>query len=501
MRSLSEYSSSTSEHELFVFLYERIISKDISTFSALKKFAAPILGNRQSHPVILRAFSLIKRLNWGFFSDISPKTHSKLWRELVIPDNDFPETGDLKRTLQISNLYIIMMDIHGYTRFCMDSRKNISMLHVLDRVMEYEVGRISACCGAISHRERGDEIVTVAATASDALTVALAVIDYFSMTNVVNDPNIQTTRVGDATALPVFKISAGITGGNTTSPLILTEQGCLSGFLLNSGARLQMRANELSPKESKLMIARQVQMNFEKENIIKRCSLARNNNVYFFNTGHIEFKGVTIPSCEVVFNPKDFYKEKYSEEMNSLMDATRENLWTQRIFTDLVHLISKAAKGMPPFAIELSSPIGGRQTINNESLMNSCERAKLAYIDDEDFADAVRTLKTIIDIIEMVPSFDRFILDYLKGIYVKYAKLVDLYEAVIDKQVDSEAEIIFSGDKYSAWVAAKKGALVFDKLREMGRKHPVIKNKKAIWFNIIKQKENEMAFTLHSGKK
>ncbi|MDR2471334.1 MAG: hypothetical protein LBD09_04415, partial [Treponema sp.] len=323
MKDLGEYNESTSEHELFSFFYDRLISKEFTAFSALKAFAQPILRDSRTHPVIMRCFELIKRLNWGFFSDMTFQSHRRLWKELVIPDQTFPEAGDLKDTLQISNLYVAMLDIHGYTKFCMDSRKNLSMMHTLDWAMNTEVRRISTYCQAVSQRERGDEMVVVAASATDALTVTLAIMDYFGKTNYVDDPNIPTRRQGNADALPLFKCSAGITGGNTQSPLIITEKGNLAGFLLNSGARLQTRANELSSKESRIMVAKQVQMNFIKENQGAKCSLIKNNAVYFFDTGHIEFKGVMIPTCEVVFKEEERYKEQFSEELTRLFGSIR----------------------------------------------------------------------------------------------------------------------------------------------------------------------------------
>ena len=113
MKDLTEYRDATSEHELFSFLCEKIISRDITTFSALKGFAEPVLKDKRTFPVMMRAFELIRRLYWGFFAGMTQTTHKKLWRELVIPDQDFPEAGDLKPTLQISILYIAMLDIHG----------------------------------------------------------------------------------------------------------------------------------------------------------------------------------------------------------------------------------------------------------------------------------------------------------------------------------------------------------------------------------------------------
>ena len=152
MKDINEYNSGMTEYEFFSFLYEKVAAKEIITFSGLKEFIAPVLKDKWTHPVIMRAFQLLKRLNWGFFSAICPNTHKKLWKEMVIADRDFPEAGDLKKTLQISNLYVAMLDIHGYTKFCMESRKNLSMMHNLDWAIENEVKRISTQCGAISQR-------------------------------------------------------------------------------------------------------------------------------------------------------------------------------------------------------------------------------------------------------------------------------------------------------------------------------------------------------------
>jgi hypothetical protein len=498
MNDLKEYNNNVSEYELFDFLYKRIADGDICTFSSLKKLAEPILGNKQTHPVIHQAFGLIKHLYWGFFSAISPQSHGKLWKEMVISDNDFQEAGDLKRTLQISNIYIGMLDIHGYTKFCMESRKNLSLMHTLDHAMETEVGRISTSCGAVSHRDQGDGIIVVAASATDALTATLSIIDYFGKTDIVQDPKISTKRTSDTATLPAFKISAGITGGNTTSPLTITEKGDLNGFLLNSGARLQTRANELSPKESKIMIARQVQMNFEKENAQSQCSLAQNKAVYFFDTGHIEFKGVTIPTCEVIFKSDDRYKVKFTAEMSSLMESIRENLWEHRIFTDLMQVIIRAAQTMPQFEVTPSSPIEGIQKLTNESLLHLGQKAMIAYVKDEDYAYAVNLLQVFVDVLEMIPGFDRLILDYLKGINAKYAMLVSSFNANIEQQVDANAAVIFPINNYNTWVATKKANEVYQKLREIGKKSQHIERKKNLWYKLIK--ENDMAFTLYSGK-
>jgi hypothetical protein len=367
--------------------------------------------------------------------------------------------------------------------------------------MNTGIRRISTACQAVSQRERGDEMVIVAASATDAITVTLAIIDYFGKTNVVNNPKIPTKREGNVDALPLFKISAGITGGNTQSPLIITEKGNLAGFLLNSGARLQTRANELSGKESRVMVAKQVFMNYMKENEKDPCQLFKANTVYFLDTGQIEFKGVQIPSCEAVFKAEDKYKEHFSEEMVQLFGSIKENLWEQRIFQDMMSLIAKAASVMPKFSVTPSSPINGMQTITNESFQQLCRIALRAYNYDEDYLAAVNALKNFITLIEEIPKFDRLILDYLKGVTEKYDMLLESYLATIDKEIENRAAQIFHGNYLKAWQAAKNAVTVYEKLKAMGRQSNEVPKKKALWFNLIKQNADQMEFVLHSGKK
>jgi hypothetical protein len=344
-------------------------------------------------------------------------------------------------------------------------------------------------------------MVVIAASATDALTVTLGIIDYFGKTNTVNDPNIPTRRNGNAEALPVFKISAGITGGNTQSPLIITEKGNLAGFLLNSGARLQTRANELSPKESRVMVAKQVHMNYIRENEKEKCMLFRNNAIYFLDTGQIEFKGVMIPTCEAVFRAEDRYKEKFSEELVRLFNAIKENLWEQKIFTELIELITKAAAIMSKFSVTPPAPINGMQTVTNESVATLARIAAKAYLQDEDYSGAVGYLKTIISILENVPQFERLVLDYLRGVTDKYDMLLDAYLKNIDRTIDEKAPQIFQGNYFKAWQAAKNAVTVYEKLKAMGRRSPEVPKKKALWYNLIKQYADKMEFVLHSGKK
>jgi len=249
------------------------------------------------------------------------------------------------------------------------------------------------------------------------------------------------------------------------------------------------------------MVAKQVQMNFIKENQTIKCPLLKKNAVYFFDTGHIEFKGVMIPTCEVVFKEEERYKERFSEEITRLFASTKESLWEQKIFNDLLELLIKVASVMPKFTITPKKPIYGMSSITNDSFMQLCRFAKKAYAHDEDYATAVDVLKQFIVLIEAIQGYDRLILDYLKGITDKYDMLLKRYQAAIDAEVEEKAVQIFQGQYQKAYQAAKHGATMYEKLKVMGRKSPVITKKKTLWFNLIKENKEQMMFSLYSGKK
>jgi hypothetical protein len=264
---------------------------------------------------------------------------------------------------------------------------------------------------------------------------------------------------------------------------------------------LQTRANELSPKESRIMIAKQVMMNYEKENEKSKCILGQKDSIYFFDTGHIEFKGVMIPTCEVVFDKNERYKEKFAEEMIKLLASIRDNLWEQRIFQDLMELLTKVAIAMPKFSVTPVHPLHGMQTIVNESYVQLCRSAYKAYCVDEDYHTAVEFLRYMIEISEQIPTFDRLVLDYLKGITDRYKFLLGAFEVQIDKEIEDKANHIFQGNYYKAWQAAKNGSQVYEKLRAMGRKRKDLTKKKNIWLSMLAQNKEQMEFTLYSGKK
>ncbi|GHU30401.1 hypothetical protein FACS1894172_03620 [Spirochaetia bacterium] len=487
------------EYELFFDLASQIMSGEITTFAELKSYVEPVLKNIKMHPIIMQAFALMQRLNWGFFSTISRSKDPRLWRELVVPDPVFTNAGELKKTLSISNLYVSMLDIHGYTKFCNESRNNLAKLHALDRVINKDVQNIVSQCYSLSRRERGDEILILSAHAVDAITASLSIIEYFANTKIVRDPSIKIIRSGDVVNLPAFKVSGGIAGGQT--PLIITESGDLSGSLINTAARLQARANELSPKESKIMITRQVYLNMLTESKNNQRPMFKDNVIHVFDTGLIEFKGTLVPTCEILFKTEDRYKEKYEEEFTRLYNSVRISNWEQKIFVHLMELLCKVLIVMPGFSIPLEPPIAGLTVVTNTSFRKLCEQANYQYQYKEDYIQAIELLKNFVVLIKNIPVFDRLVFDYAKGIANRYSTILDRYYDVLNKQIDANLSNVFDQQQLKTYEAVKKANLIYQELRSTALSSAVLGSRKSFWYNLIDQNRENLSLTIYSGKK
>jgi hypothetical protein len=393
-----------------------------------------------------------------------------------------------------------MLDIHGYTKFCNENKARLDRLHLFDRTIATEVQRISAECQSICKRERGDEMLIISASATDCIMAAVSIIDFFACTNSLPGSTINTERHGDIAVLPQFKISAGIAGGQT--PLIITETGNLSGPLLNTAARLQMRANELSPKESKIMTTQQVKILVEKEAKRIPSPLLESGALQFYETGQIEFKGVMLVCCEILFKDSEKYKSGFVEESAKLELALKQGLWEHNVFVCLLNLIIKALTTMPPFSIGANNVDGSASApITNAVLERKCLTSLNAFLHKQNYFKALEALADIIKKIEVIPEFDRLTLDYAHGIYEKYCLVLRPYEEIMNQYIEEKRSEIFNEKDLAIYDTLKKNNGLYEKLRLSARESPKLVQRKAYWNLVIKQHKEKMMMHLYSGKK
>jgi hypothetical protein len=492
--------SSAAELKLFYHLSQKILAGEVRTFAALAEEVHGLGLKFKPDAVLDRCFALLKEVRWGFLQELTRSDFPKLWKELVLPHSEYPAAGDLKRNISIANIYIAMLDIHGYTRFCQDSKGNLSRLRKLDEFLHDGIRKIARSNSALANRERGDEIVVVAPSATDIIKTTLEIINTFSKHPSVREESVARNRSDYSIVLPDFKITAGIAGGNLTTPLIITESGLVSGFLLNTAARLQTLANEFSPRDSKIITTNGVYSSFQKENKMVRSELAAKNILRFFNLGMVSFKGTKVNCYEIIYDSRQHFREKYAPALETLFKSLRQGLWKGRVFTDLMDLVVQLCAVTPPFTAELFRG-KERVRVTNSSLAQLCQQATQTYQKD-DYPEAVGLLGEIRDQAEGVPELDRLAVRYLTEVYNRFRLLAEELGKRTDGEVETKIDQVFENPKYrTAYLNSRKALETYEKLRNFALRSPALTNRKSAWYALIEENKEALALEIYSGKK
>ena len=498
MKNISEYSADTSIYEFSAHLYERIINRKINTFSELREYISGIPRGSQIQIVLMNAFKLIRNLHWGFFKDIDYPSYPKVWKEIVIPDSDYKYAGDLKRNMTISSIYIGMLDIHGYTKFCRQSNRNLSMLELLDSFMQGDIGKITQENNVVSRRARGDEIILVGTSAADIINSVLSIIDYFSKRKIIKNDKLSRSRPGVKIILPDMHVTAGIAGGKIYTPLIITEDGDLSGDVVNTAARLQARANITSPAETRVIITKHVRYKFLKEQTGKDNS--KETALWFFNSGVIEFKGTSLHLYDLLFRETDLYHLDFQDEMIKLYDSLKRNLWKNMVFPDLMSLLIKVLKSMPGFRVTVVLENRMKIVLGNSELIDLSKKSYSCYSEKKDYSRALNILTRIISYLEKVPAFDGLVLEYATGINEIYTTILNAYDIEIENLLESRIDKLLSLEELVTYQLVKKHVQIYEKLRSHVRNSGELGNRKALWYKIIENKTVNMELSIYSGK-
>ena len=494
-------ASQISPQKVLLAIYEKIITAELTTFDQLvDEVAASGLEQNNRNPVISRGYRLLKKLYWGVFGGLNPKEYKHLWQQLVVPHKQFKAAGDLKRSMTISSVFIGMLDIHGYTAFCRESKTNLSKLHELDNFLSTTIREVAAFYGCVGNRERGDEIILVGARAVDILRASFDIIQIFAKQRFFEDSYEGGQVVSYSKVLPPFQISAGISGGNMNTPMIITRKGEISGFLLNMAARLQARANKLAPKETKVIMARTVMSALEKE-LSGGVSGDLAAVLKFFDCGSIEFKGMSIPNVEAVFRPEDSYKMKLQHGLQTLLTSLKQNLWMDKIILDLLDLISQTVMSIPTFHQEVSLPGGADLSVDNERIRQRIMMIRNLFTLQEDYATAVEKLDETVLICSQIPRFEPIVVEYGREIAARYRLAAKEYSNKLEPAILEKKKEIFSEQeaKLFDYFRANRGTL--ERLEEKARKSKAVGQKRQMWNSVLQNLKSELDFSLYSGKK
>jgi class 3 adenylate cyclase len=495
MQSRFEFGPQTSQYELLSYCLDRLFSGDFETFADLADFLDTLPRDKRVEFVFPRWFRVYRGVRWGTFQDLNPVTYHDLWKALVTERNGYRAAGDLKRNMTITSLFCGIVDIHGYSEFCQRVGNNVSMLQHLDEVIQLDVAQIAAEHGVLSSRSRGDEIVLLAANSVALLRTVMRIADLFSQSRTIDPASGGQGTNGGTLMLPAMAISAGIAGGQKYTPLVITADGDISGHLINSAARLQSRANKLSPSRTKVLLTTQVMSATGRDATDDRHALPE--YVFFWPAGQIQFKGITLGVHELVFRPEDAYKRQLRSSFERLLTALKNERWEDHVFNEAVTLIERAAANMPAFAVEQG--VDGA-TMGNQEVMQFGARVRTSYASGRDYRDAVDLFGTLIGICERIEGFDEHVLEYLREIYGKYQWLVGTFTARVDELVADRIGSLLPPQMRDAYRKAEANTEILRRIRAKAHQSPELGDRKTMWFRVVRRHREDVRLSLYSGK-
>ena len=486
------YADESSERKLLYELYVKIISGELKTFDSLKKTVSKIKVTPGLRKCLYRAFELQRKLYWGFFQDLTPKAFPGLWKEIVIADSQFKFGGDLKRFMSIADIYLGLLDIHGYTRYCNDKKRNMSMVDLLDRMIYEDVNAI--CCenGVISKRAQGDEILVLGASASAVLKSVLQIMEYFN-TQGRSFRNTVLSKKLPGTVLPKFQISAGIAGGQKFTPLIITRDGDISGDIVNTAARLQAKANKISPDKNRIMITNHVH---------QRLQTASENDkevfkdIDFFNIGTVMFKGVNLNVFDVIFLPEEECRLQLRETMEVLYSSLEKKMWKGRIMKDSLDAASKAVSIL--LAAGCKDTASGRKLENQLREIIELLKKTHTLFNGMYYEAAVSSFSRIVDAMSAIKSLDRIVLEYLELIKQNYLSINAEYSRTLDEEVVVRLNELYSPQEKEQYLLLKKHNTMYEKIKSSTRLK--LKGRKNSWHRITNEMSEQLETHLQSFK-
>jgi len=475
MKDMSEFGPGTSPYEVLVHLNDRILSGELRTFQALKSYASAVAESPRSKAILKKAFELQKQLYWGFFRDLNPESLHALWNQVVLPDPDFPFAGDLKGYMSIPDIYVCILDIHGYTRFCHENRNNMSMLDLLDRILHEDVRSLAAKSGILARRARGDEVLMLAASAADLLEGVLAIMEFFSKRRRLNEGNGGKGAAFDI-LLPAFQVSAGLAGGQKYTPLIITRDGDLSGDIVNTAARLQTRATRLSPNRNRILVSSHVQQRLAGSDPKRHPRL---QELRFLNTGSVNFKGLSLLVYDVVFLKTEAWRLEIQGELEELYASLDKSMWRGKVFEDALKLASRVAKSMPVFTI----PGGANYGSDLEATgFLALVRSTSQEFSGERFETAVASFNEIVSLLGLAEGCDEVALEYLRGIAEGYAGIVEAFTKSLDAEIEAKPDAVLAPGEKTSFETLRKHAALYDRMVDKARL--AVRSRKSTWFHI-----------------
>jgi len=408
-----------------------------------------------------------------------------------------PDVADIKRNVVVPNVFCALLDIHAYTEFCQRNRHNVSMLRALDDMIHHDMREIAAKNACLSTRAAGDNIIILGSSPADVIHASLGVIDSFSRRRVLQATALAETRKGNATVVQDFHVSAGIAGGLHYNSLIVTQDGDISGSVVNTAARLQGFAGTVAPDRSKVMITSHVHAGYTREIESDR---RKANGLVFFDCGKIGFKGTNVGVYELLYAEREMKKVRYQKEYTDVFETKKKGLWSDRLVPDATRLVAKVLATVPISGVETLHE-GMPKTFTNAQVIRLCEHAIELYESEKDHREVSGNLQQIVEILSLARGFDPLVLIHFTQIVSAYDQMVREFEAMQYEKIIENQIGLFSAKERSVIDHAARLERMRDALIERGKKTNNIYSPTMLWKKIVSEFDGGLQFDVYSGKR
>lgn len=483
--------------DVFIACYDRIIARDIVSMAEVLEFLDDLGWDPRLEGVIRRCHELIRELHWGIFRDLSPEHHPTLWTALTVTNPTRPSVADLKRNVLVPNLYCGLLDIHDYTDFCQRNRHNTSMLRILDDLIQTDMKEIARKHGCISTRTAGDAVIVIGATPRETLHACLGIIDLFSRKRVLQAANLTEDRRGATIAMQDFHVSAGIAGGLHYSSLVITQDGDVSGPVVNTAARLQAFAGTIAPDRSKVMVTSHVHAGYGKE---AQADSASAGALSFFGCGRIRFKGTAVSVYELLYAEREMKKIRYQSAYDSLLKLLERRTWSDRLVPEATRLVMEVLHADPIPRVELEHH-GARTVHTNESVLELCREALAGYESAQDHRLVSGRLREAAAVLEAWPAFDPLVRAHFVHIVGAYEAMTREFETLQYEKILENQNGLFSSRERTVIDHAARLERIRDILIERGKQTNNVYSPAMLWNQVVNEHDGKWEFEIYSGKR
>ena len=265
-------------------------------------------------------------------------------------------------------------------------------------------------------------------------------------------------------------------GGAKYAQLVITRDGDLSGTIVNTAARLQARANRISPDRTKILLTSVTFQKLKTQPPSAHYEFLK--AVDFFDTGMVEFKGVNVPVFDTVFLATEANRLEYRDRMSALYDSIGQGLWSSHIFADALNLMARIVTSSSGCLVDEATgqPIDAADSI---SIIQRIKKAQ-GYFVAERYELAVNEYSELTDVFCRAKGRDPIVVEYLTNVRDNYRKIVESFTFRLDQEIDMHLEAIFlSPTDRANFRTLEKHYAMFGSVRDAARLK--VQDRRSLW--------------------